>query len=70
MSMLLLALRMLNIEKYNFEIVINNQSIYQNASLGRFNSSVKVVIPSRQVVFGFYNDSFYGPYMAEVWVWQ
>ena len=64
------TLPLVNIEQYNFEIVINNQTIYQNATVGRQNSSVKVIIPSREIVFGFYNDTFYGPYMAEVWVWQ
>ena len=64
------ALPMANIKQYNFEIVVEDTSIYQNATVNRDNESVRVKIPSRRVVFGFYNDTFFGPYMAEVWVWQ
>jgi len=64
------ALPMANIEQYNFAIIVDNTTIYQNATMNRNNETVRVKIPSRKIVFGFYNESFYGPYVAEVWVWQ
>lgn len=64
------SIPLMNIEHHNLAILIDNFTIFENSTVDRYNETVKVRIPSRKVVFGFFNETFYGPYMAEVWVWR
>ena len=62
--------------QYLFEFRMNNQLLYpRNSSQEHLNSkqSSSVLIPSRKLVSGYLNQEtgdLYGPYAAEVLVWQ
>ncbi len=58
-----------NFAQFNFELTINENIIYSNTTKARENASV--ILPNRKIVYGTFNETeFYGPYIAEVWVWQ
>ena len=57
-------------DQFNFDIIIDGESIYSRSS--RDASESEVLISNRQMVFGSLNKSgeFWGPVIAEVRVWQ
>ncbi len=58
-----------NIEDENIEIRIDKRTWYYNGTMTQENASV--VFPYKMLLFGTYNNSaMWGPYVAEVRVWQ
>ncbi len=62
-------------EQYSFEILVNNMSIYERRSTNPTVSSEKnnsrLLMTSRRIFSGFINRTdIWGPYSAEVFVWQ
>ncbi|MBI3034588.1 hypothetical protein HYY72_05510 [Candidatus Woesearchaeota archaeon] len=54
-------------QQYSFNVSINRTTIYNRGSLAK---SSRLVVSTKSIVFGVYNDTMWGPYPAEVSVWQ
>ncbi len=56
--------------QYNFEVIVDDQMIYNRTSINENQS--KVIVSSQKLVFGVIGRSVqpYGPLLAEVRVWQ
>jgi len=62
-------------EQYSFEIIVNNLTIYErngtNPSLSSAKNESRLLMTSRRIFSGFMNTTaMWGPYTAEVAVWQ
>lgn len=53
--------------QYGYELRINKTAIY---SRGAFTNTNRLVVSSKSIVFGIYNNTMWGPLDAEVRVWQ
>lgn len=53
---------------YSFELTINQEYIHAINTTPRNESHL--VIPQRSITFGIYNNQFFGPYTAELFVWN
>ena len=58
--------------EYNFQLLIKNESdVLFNYTNGRNMETSRVLISSKNIIFGQINDStMWGPYMSEVRTWQ
>ena len=53
--------------QYSFNVSINKTTIYNRGSMAR---SSRLVVSTKSIVFGVYNNTLWGPYPAEVAIWQ
>ncbi len=53
--------------QYFINVSINGSTIYNRGSLAK---SSRLVVASRSIVFGVYNDTMWGPLPVEVKVWE
>jgi hypothetical protein len=53
--------------QYNVNISINKTTVFFKGNQPKSN---KVLVSSKTLVFGVYNNTFWGPYPAEVRVWE
>ena len=54
-------------QQYGINVSINNSAVYTRGFITPQND---LVVVSRSIVFGVYNDTFWGPFSAEVTVWR